>query len=141
MTALLADTLAQRKFSTILLGIFTVLSLALAGVGIYGVTAYSVTLRTQEVGIRMALGARQADVLRLVLRQGLWQALIGVAAGVAASVALTWLIASMLYGVQARDPLTLCAAAATLVGVALVACYVPARRAAKLDPMVALRVE
>jgi putative ABC transport system permease protein len=141
MAALLADTLAQRKFSTILLAVFAALALTLAGVGIYGVTAYSVTLRTQEVGIRMAVGAQQRDVLRLVLRQGLQQALAGVAAGLAASAALTWLIASLLYGVEARDPLTLAAASATLVTVALVACYLPARRAAKLDPMVALRVE
>ncbi len=141
MTALLADTLEQRRFSTILLGIFAALALALAAVGIYGVTAYSVTLRTPEVGIRMALGARQGDVLRLVLRQGLLLTLAGVSGGLAASLALTWLIANMLYGVAPRDPMTLSAASATLLAVALAACYIPARRAAKLDPMVALRLE
>ena len=137
----LADTLAQRRFATVLLGIFAALALGLAAVGIYGVTSYSVTLRTQEVGVRMALGARADDVLRLLVGQALWLTLTGVGIGLVLSVALTWVIAGMLYGVTARDPLTLLAASATLVGVAMIACYVPARRASRLDPMVALRVE
>ncbi len=103
--------------------------------------SYSVTRRTQEGGIRMALGARQFDVLKLMLGQGLILAVIGVTAGLAASTALTWIIDKLLYGVRPRDPVTLVAASLILVGVALAACFVPARRAARLDPMAALRVE
>ena len=141
MDQIISDSLAARRFSMILFGAFAALALALASVGIYGVISYLVGQRTQEIGIRLALGARRADVLRLVLSQGTKMAGLGVLIGLAASLALTRLMAKMLYGVSPSDPLTFFAVAAILTLVALAASYIPARRAMRVDPVVALRYE
>jgi predicted permease len=136
-----SDSLAARRFSMILLGIFAALALALSCVGIYGVISYLAGQRTHEIGIRMALGGQQSDVLRLILGQGAKMALLGVAAGTVGAFALTRLMTKLLFGVSAYDPLTFLAVAGVLVAVALAACYIPARRAMRVDPLVALRYE
>src|SRR5579862_787725 len=137
----ISDSLASRRFSMILLGVFAALALVLSAIGIYGVISYVVGQRTHEIGIRLALGAHPGDVMRLVLGQGTKLALIGVAIGIAAALALTRLMTKVIFGVNAHDPLTFAGVALVLVIVALVACYIPARRAMRTDPMVALRYE
>jgi putative ABC transport system permease protein len=141
MEDILADSVTEPRLESLLLGLFGGLGLVLATVGIYGVTSYSVTLRTHEIGIRMALGAKQDDVLKMVIQQGMKLAFVGVAVGVVASLALTRLIASLLYGVKPTDPLTFALVSIGLAAVAFLASYIPARRATKVDPMVALRNE
>jgi ABC-type antimicrobial peptide transport system permease subunit len=125
----------------LLFAIFAALAIALGAVGIYGVMSYSVWQRTREIGVRIALGAESATVLRMVLVQGMKLALLGVTLGLAASLALTQIMKSMLYGVTPSDPLTFLSVTAMLVVIALAACYIPARRAMRVDPMVALRDE
>jgi len=141
MESLLDRAVGQRRFVLQLLGAYSVVALLLAAIGIYGVIAYSSSMRTHEIGIRLALGAQAGDVLGLVLRQGLRLTLIGVAAGLLAAVGLTRWMETMLFGVKATDPLTYSGVGVLLTAVSLVACWLPARRAAKVDPMVALRYE
>jgi putative ABC transport system permease protein len=141
MEYLLADARTERRFTMMLLAIFAALALTLAAVGIYGVTSYSVAQRTREIGIRMALGAQRSDLMQGVLGQGLRMTLLGVGIGTAITYAATRLMESLLYGVSARDPIMFALTAALLTMVAILACYIPARRATKVDPMVALRCE
>jgi putative ABC transport system permease protein len=141
MESWVADSVAKSRFATLLLGIFAAVALILAAVGIYGVLAYSVTQRTHEIGIRLALGAKSADVLRLIVGGGMKLAGLGIGIGILTAFAITRVMASLLYNVSTTDLLTFISVPAILMGVALVACLVPARRAAKTDPMVALRYE
>ncbi|HEV2491399.1 MAG TPA: ABC transporter permease [Candidatus Acidoferrales bacterium] len=141
MDQILSTYLGPQRFELFLVGLFGIAGLILAGVGIFGVTSYSVARRTHEIGVRIALGARRRDVLRLILGQGTWLALWGVGFGMLAALGLTRLMSSLLYGVSASDPLTFAGVAILLTAVALSACYIPARRAMRVDPMVALRYE
>jgi putative ABC transport system permease protein len=141
MEQLLSGSVAARRFTMALLSVFAGLALILAAVGIFGVMSYAVTERTREIGIRMALGARAGDVVKVIVRQGMKLALIGVVIGLAASFALTPLMSSLLFGVSPTDPVTFIVLAFLLAAVALAACHLPARRAAKVDPMVTLRYE
>jgi putative ABC transport system permease protein len=139
MDQIMAESVAEPRFRTQLLGAFAFVALALASVGIYGVMSYSVSQRTTEIGIRMALGAQRYDVLKLVVRQGMVLALLGVAVGLAAAVAFTRVMGSLLFGITPTDPVTFVLVSGLLVIVALAACCIPARRASKVDPIVALR--
>jgi len=141
MDEIISDSISDRKFSMVLLGTFAALALLLSSIGIYGVISYLVGERRHEIGIRMALGAQRKDVLTLVLSEGVRLTLLGAAIGIAAALGLSRLMAGMLYGVSATDPLTFAAVPIVLLGVAMLACYIPARRAMRVDPMTALRYE
>jgi ABC-type antimicrobial peptide transport system permease subunit len=141
MDQVLTHSLALRRFMMFLLSLFGSLALVLASVGIYGVISYAVGQRTREIGVRMALGAQAADVLRMVVGDGLKLILLGMAFGLVAALLLTRLLEGMVYGVSMRDPLIFLSAILVMALVALLACYVPARRAMRVDPMVALRYE
>jgi ABC-type antimicrobial peptide transport system permease subunit len=136
-----SDSVAPRRFNLLLLGIFAVLALLLSAVGIYGVTAYSISQRTRELGLRMALGAQRQGVLGLVLKEAASLAGLGVLLGLAGAFVLTRLMASLLYGVGSTDPLTFVAVAVVLTLIALFAAYLPGRRATRVDPIVALKAE
>ena len=141
LNATVSASLAQRRFSMEMVGLFALTALLLAGLGIYGVISYLVSERTQEIGIRLALGASRSNILRLVLREGLGLAIMGAAVGLVCALIVSNLMASLLYSVRPTDPLTFASVAFFFLGVALLACYLPARRAMKVDPMVALRYE
>jgi ABC-type antimicrobial peptide transport system permease subunit len=141
MDEVVSNSFAARRLSMILLGVFASLALVLACVGIYGVISYLVGQRTHEIGVRIALGAQRSDVLRLVLGHGARMAFLGVGIGVISALALTRLMARLLFGVTATDPLTFASVAILLTLVSLAACYIPARRAMRVDPIVALRCE
>ncbi len=141
LDAIVDESMAERRFSMLLLGLFALVALFLAAVGLYGVVSYTVGQRTQEIGLRMAIGAAPWQVLRMVVGGGMKLALVGVALGVAGSLALANLVASMLFGVTAFDPASYAATAIVLLAVAMLACYVPARRAMRVDPIIALRQE
>ena len=141
MGEMAAESFAARRFNMSLLTLFAGLALTLAAIGIYGVMSYAVTQRTQEIGIRMALGARTLDVLRLVLRNGMTLVLIGIALGLVGAFALTRLMVTLLFGVTPTDTVTIALVSVVLIGVAFLACFIPARRATKVDPLVALRYE
>ncbi len=141
MDDIVADSLSHQRFNMLLLSAFSGLALLLAAIGIYSVLAYSVRRRMREIGVRMALGAQRGDILRMILGQGTKLALIGTGIGIAVAFALTRLMASQLFGVTATDPVTFLSVAALIILVALSACYIPARRATKVDPVVALQYE
>ncbi len=141
MEEIIATSLASRRFTMILLAVFAALAITLASIGIYGVISYSVARQTHEIGVRMALGAQPLDVLKQIVGQGFKLTLIGVAIGIVGALGLTRFLSSQLYAVKATDPLTFIVVSLVLTSVALLACYIPARRATKVDPMVALRHE
>jgi ABC-type antimicrobial peptide transport system permease subunit len=141
METVVRQTFARQQFSAALLGGFSLASLLLAAIGIYGLLAYSVTQRTREIGVRIALGAEPRSITRMVVASGARMVITGAAAGLAVALALSGVMKSLLYGIGPRDPLTFIAAPAVLVLVALAAAYVPARRAARVSPMEALRAE
>jgi putative ABC transport system permease protein len=141
MNQVMADTVGRARFNTMLLALFAGLATLLAAVGIFGVMNYSLTMRTREIGLRMALGAQPRKVVMLMLKQGVLLTLIGTAIGLAGALALTRLMSSLLFGVDAADPATFAVIVLLLMGVSLIACYLPARRAARIDPLIALRAE
>jgi putative ABC transport system permease protein len=141
LSSVLSESVATPRFRTFLLGVFAAVALILAVVGIYGVMSYSVAQRTREIGIRMALGARRGDVLKMTVKQGLKLVVIGVAIGLVAAFVLTRVMASLLFGVSATDPVTFVSIPLVLMSVAMLASYIPALRATRVDPMVALRAQ
>ena len=141
MEQMVSESIAPRRFSALLMVIFGLVALALASIGLYGMLSYSVAQRTPEIGVRVALGAQRRDVLTMVIKQALRLALLGVVAGLVTSLALAQLLRNLLFGVAATDPLTFAVVALVLLAVAVLASFVPARRAARVDPMVALRYE
>jgi putative ABC transport system permease protein len=141
MEANVADSVSQPRFRTVLLTIFAGVALALAAIGIFSVMAYAVTQRTRELGVRMALGASRESILALVLRNGVLLTLAGIVVGLGASLLLTRYLAALLFGIGRFDVVTLFVMASVVVLVSLAACYIPARRATKVDPMIALRYE
>jgi putative ABC transport system permease protein len=141
MEQMIAESLTYQRLSMILLGLFAALALLLGAIGLHGVIAYLVTLRQREIGIRMALGAQKTDILKLVVREGLVLALIGVAIGLAGAYGLTRAMSSLLFSVSPTDSAIFFGIALLLMGVALLACYIPARRATKIDPMIAIRYQ
>jgi putative ABC transport system permease protein len=134
-------SLSGRRFNMVMLGVFAVLALTLAAVGIYGIVAYSVTERTHEIGVRLALGAQRRDVVAMVVRHGMLMALAGTGVGLTAAFAVVRVMSELLYGISAADPATFIVIPVLLLAVALAACYIPARRATRVDPMIALRAE
>jgi ABC-type antimicrobial peptide transport system permease subunit len=141
MEQVMSESTARQNFNMLLLSIFAGMALLLAAIGIYGLMSYSVQQRTQEIGIRMALGAGRREMLRLVMVQGMWLSGIGVIVGAAAAYGLTRLLAGLLFGVKAGDPLTFAAVSFSLIAVAMLASFVPAKRATRIDPIIALRCE
>ena len=141
MQQVLSESNSGRRFNLVLLTSFATVALILAMVGIYGVMSYAVTQRTHEIGIRVAIGAQSRDVFRMVVKEGMILAMIGVGFGLAGAFALTRLMATMLFAVEPTDPATFITIAVMLIAVALVACYIPGRKATKVDPLVALRYE
>jgi putative ABC transport system permease protein len=141
MDAWLASSAAQPRLNAVLLGVFAGVAILIAAIGIYGVLAYSVNQRTQEIGLRMALGAPSGHVLRLIVREGMTVGVIGIAIGVAGALAVNRVLDSLVFETPVRDPLTYLAVAASLAVVALLACVIPARRASRVDPIVALRCD
>jgi ABC-type antimicrobial peptide transport system permease subunit len=141
MDDVFGDSVSRQRFLSLLLGIFAAVALALAAIGTYGILSYMVTERQREIGIRMALGAGSGQVVRLVLGQGLGMAIVGIGLGVVGALALSRLTTSLLYGVSPADPVTFGAVAAVIALVAMVACVVPTRRATRVDPLAAIRME
>ena len=137
----LSASLGDRKFNMVALGAFALLALLLAAVGIFGVLSYSVAQRTHEIGVRMALGSDRARVIKLILREAAWLSVTGALCGTAGALALTRFMASLLYHTSVFDPLTMACVSALLIGVGILAGYMPARRASRVDPMIALRAE
>ena len=141
LAAIVSDSVAQRRFSMLLLALFALVAVFLAAVGLYGVVAYTVSQRTREIGLRMAIGAQPGNVLRLILGHGMKLAVAGVAIGVASAIALGHLVQTMLFEVEPSNPLSYAATAVALLVIATLACYVPARRAMRVDPIIALQAE